>query len=115
MTPITREIVTAITNKAIEEVLVDPPIEPKMTENKRKSFQAQAKRILQSELYQYCLKVIVNGTAQKIIRNADSDLLRGKVIGVAELNAMLTQWMAEVRNGEEVSYTEGINELNGRK
>lgn len=111
MTPITREIVNTITNKAIEEVLVDPPIEPKMTENKRRSFQMQAKRILQSELYQYCLKVIVNGTAQKIIRNADSDLLRGKVLGLAEMNAMITQWMAETHGGEEISYTEEAKQL----
>lgn len=111
MTPITREIVTTITNKAIEEVLADPPIEPKMTENKRRSFQVQAKRILQSELYQYCLKVIVNGTAQKIIRNADSDLLRGKVIALAELNNMISQWMAETRSGEEVSYTEEARQM----
>jgi len=103
MQQITKRIVRDITTEMMREVLIDPPVMPRMTENRKNAWKRQAKRILESELFQFAFKSVVNGSAQKILRDADSDVLRGKVIGLAELHAYLNTWMATASNVQDTT------------
>lgn len=98
----TRDVIKDVTNRYLQEVLVTPPESPeKLSELKIEARKRQARRIVEADMFIWACSMVINDAAQKIIKDADNDILRGKILGIGELIGLLNNWRATTSASDE--------------